>query len=151
MYATAHGCAAHTLTSFHRSPLVAPQSCFPGTAAATGAAAFSGKTSLCKALAGRLPTRRVWGDVNVLVSTTTDAVTASGAGAAADSSAHKIPAAAAAASDSAVVPAGAAGSAGYSTALLPAAAVAHITGFVPQFDLLHDSLTVRWSLPGQHF
>jgi hypothetical protein len=29
-----------------------------------------------------------------------------------------------------------------SSALLPAADVAHITGFVPQFDLLHESLTV---------
>jgi hypothetical protein len=89
----------------------------------------SGKTSLCKALSGRLPSNRVWGDISVLVSSSSSTPgTLVPPGTAA---------AAAAAVEGASVHSGTGGA-----ALLPAAEVSHITGFVPQFDLLHESLTV---------
>ncbi|WIA38572.1 hypothetical protein OEZ86_001885 [Tetradesmus obliquus] len=94
-----------------------------------------GKTSLCKALSGRLPSNRVWGDISVLVSSSSSSrtpdATASNAEASALSGSAGPGAAAAAAA------AGGGGGSG----LLPASEVAHITGFVPQFDLLHESLT----------
>lgn len=73
-----------------------------------------GKTTLCKALAGRLPQSRMCGDVRVLCSSTADGFQAA-------------------------VELTAAGSLGSAAA---ACNISHMTGFVPQFDQLHESLTV---------
>jgi hypothetical protein len=99
----------------------------------------SGKTSLCKALAGRLPSNRVWGDISVLVSTngnSTNSCNTPVTSKATDTLASSVK------SNAAKDTAAAAFAVGNGGGLLPAAAVAHITGFVPQFDLLHESLTV---------
>jgi ABC-type multidrug transport system ATPase subunit len=74
-----------------------------------------GKTSLCKALARRLPANRVLGDIRVLCSSAADG--------------YK--------SESALAVCGHKRSAAKAKCDL-----AHMTGYVPQFDLLHDSLTV---------
>jgi len=73
-----------------------------------------GKTSLCKALAGRLPESRMCGDVRVLCSSAADGFQAA-------------------------VELTAAGSVGSAAA---ACNISQMTGFVPQFDQLHESLTV---------
>lgn len=73
-----------------------------------------GKTTLCKALAGRLPQSRMCGDVRVLCSSAADHFQAA-------------------------VELTAAGSVGSAAA---ACNISHMTGFVPQFDQLHESLTV---------
>jgi hypothetical protein len=75
-----------------------------------------GKSTLCKALAGRLPMSRVAGDIRVVCS------------AAADGFQSK--------SELAM--------AGCQTSCSLRLDVANMTGFVPQFDLLHETLTVRW-------
>ncbi|KAF8061902.1 ABCG21 [Scenedesmus sp. PABB004] len=77
-----------------------------------------GKTTLLKALAGRLPAARAWGDVRaVLCAQGAAGADARGGGAAPQGELS-----------------------------LAASAVAHMTGFVPQFDLLHESLTVAENL-----
>jgi hypothetical protein len=96
----------------------------------------SGKTSLCKALSGRLPSNRVWGDISVLVSSSSS------------SSSSMLGTSASPATAAAGAADGFVGAAG--AALLPAADVAHITGFVPQFDLLHESLTVSLTATFEH-
>lgn len=72
------------------------------------------KTTLCKALAGRLPLNRICGDVRLLCSSAADAFHAE-------------------------VELTAAGTAGGAAA---ACNISHMTGFVPQFDQLHETLTV---------
>jgi hypothetical protein len=73
-----------------------------------------GKTTLCKALAGRLPQSRMCGDVRLLCSSAADGYKAE-------------------------VELTAAGSAGSAAA---ACNISNMTGFVPQFDQLHETLTV---------
>lgn len=73
-----------------------------------------GKTTLCKALAGRLPQNRMCGDVRLLCSSAADGYKAE-------------------------VELTAAGSAGSAAA---ACNISNMTGFVPQFDQLHETLTV---------
>ncbi|KAF8058431.1 ABCG25 [Scenedesmus sp. PABB004] len=75
-----------------------------------------GKTSLCKALAGRLPMERIVGDIRMRCSSAAD-----GFG-----------------SESEVAVTGLASGV--------VANLAYMTGFVPQFDLLHESLTVSENL-----
>jgi hypothetical protein len=75
-----------------------------------------GKTSLCKALARRLPANRVLGDIRVLCSSAADG--------------YK--------SESELAVCGHKRSAAKTKCDL-----AYMTGYVPQFDLLHESLTVR--------
>jgi hypothetical protein len=78
------------------------------------------KTTLCKALAGRLPVNRICGDVRLLCSSAADAFQAE-------------------------VELTAAGTAGGAAA---ACNISQMTGFVPQFDQLHETLTVRCWLSG---
>lgn len=78
-----------------------------------------GKSTLCKALAGRLPSERICGDIRVLCSTAADGFASQTELALADSKGFKFGPSAAACN------------------------ISHMTGFVPQFDLLHESLTVR--------
>jgi ABC-type multidrug transport system ATPase subunit len=78
-----------------------------------------GKTSLCKALARRLPSNRVLGDIRVLCSSAADG--------------YK--------SESALAVCGRTGRLAQAKCDL-----AHMTGYVPQFDLLHESLTVSGQL-----
>ncbi|WIA22163.1 hypothetical protein OEZ85_004499 [Tetradesmus obliquus] len=78
-----------------------------------------GKTSLCKALARRLPSNRVLGDIRVLASSAADS--------------YK--------SESALAVCGHTGRLAQAKCDL-----AHMTGYVPQFDLLHESLTVLENL-----
>lgn len=73
------------------------------------------KTTLCKALAGRLPTNRICGHVRLLCSTAQDDFASE-----VELTAEGMPGAAAAACN-----------------------ISHMTGFVPQFDQLHETLTVR--------
>eukprot|EP00882_Tetradesmus_deserticola_P006807 GHRQ01007167.1.p1 GENE.GHRQ01007167.1~~GHRQ01007167.1.p1 ORF type:complete len:454 (+),score=193.21 GHRQ01007167.1:164-1363(+) len=78
-----------------------------------------GKTSLCKALARRLPPSRVLGDIRVLCSSAADG--------------YK--------SESAL------SVCGHKRRVAPGKCyLAHMTGYVPQFDLLHESLTVLENL-----
>lgn len=74
-----------------------------------------GKTTLCKALAGRLPTSRFSADIRVLCSSAADGFATS--------------------SELAM--------AGSWSACAVACNISHMMGFVPQFDLLHETLTVR--------
>lgn len=73
-----------------------------------------GKTTLCRALAGRLPMNRICGNISVLCSSSDDNFQ----------------------SESELVVCDSNGSSETSSDL------SHTTGFVPQFDLLHESLTV---------
>jgi ABC-type glutathione transport system ATPase component len=73
-----------------------------------------GKTTLCKALAGRLPQSRMCGDVRLLCSSAADGYKAE-------------------------VELTAAGSQGSAAAAFN---ISNMTGFVPQFDQLHETLTV---------
>ncbi len=76
--------------------------------------AGTGKTTLCKALAGRVPRNHMVGDVRVLCSSAADNFKA----------------------EVELTAAGTAGSAA------TACNISHMTGFVPQFDQLHETLTV---------
>ena len=74
-----------------------------------------GKTTLCRALAGRLPMNRVCGNISVFCSSAEDGFRSESELVVSDSS-------------------------GASTASRD---LSQTTGFVPQFDLLHETLTVR--------
>ncbi len=76
--------------------------------------AYTGKTTLCKALAGRVPRSNMVGDVRVLCSSAADNFKA----------------------EVELTAAGTAGSAA------TACNISQMTGFVPQFDQLHETLTV---------
>lgn len=97
-------------TELQSSSVCMPELCCPGVLSVC----FMQKTTLCKALAGRLPLNRICGDVRLLCSSAADAFHAE-------------------------VELTAAGTAGGAAA---ACNISHMTGFVPQFDQLHETLTV---------
>ena len=88
-----------------------PPACLP---VCLSACLPAGKTTLCKALAGRVPRNHMVGDVRVLCSSAADNFRA----------------------EVELTAAGTAGSAA------TACNISNMTGFVPQFDQLHETLTV---------